>query len=254
MRDPLQHHVDVDGASLPPAAAPHFGAEHSSETGTRVKNYFETSGFSRWTAIYGDGIIPPIWRVIREGHERAMDQVIDWIQDDGARTALDAGCGTGALTMRLADCGYAVHGFDVSAPMVSFARYITKDRSPGIAPVFYVGNIAALDAAPRSYELVCCLDVLFHYPYPEVKEMLTRLAALCSYKIIGSFALRTPLNAFWMQIGKRFFHRKNRMTNMHLLSYDEVEQVLFRAGFRVTRTHRVKRFFYDSYVFEAVRR
>lgn len=250
----MQQQVDVDGAAPRSAPAALFASHDASETGKRVQNYFETSGFSRWTAIYGDGSIPPIWSVIREGHARAMDQVVDWIQDDGARTALDAGCGTGALTMRLADCGYAVHGFDVSAPMVSFARYNTQDRSRGVAPVFSVGDIAALEAAPLSYELVCCLDVLFHYPYAEVKEMLAKLASLCSYKIIGSFALRTPLNAFWMQIGKKYFHQKNRMTNMHLLSYDEVEQALYRAGFRVTRTRRVKRFFYDSYVFEAVRR
>jgi hypothetical protein len=44
------------------------------------------------------------------------------------------------------------------------------------------------------------------------------------------------------------------MTNLHLMTYDQIEQVLYRAGFRVTRTHRVKKFFYDSYVFEAVRR
>jgi hypothetical protein len=57
-----------------------------------------------------------------------------------------------------------------------------------------------------------------------------------------------------MEIGKRFFHQKNRMTNLHLMTYDQVEQVLYRAGLRMTRTHRVKKFFYDSFVFEAVRR
>lgn len=254
MRPPLRQHVDVDGTAPRSAPGTRFGEHAPSETGRRVQSYFETSGFSRWTAIYGEGSIPPIWSVIREGHERAMDQVVAWIQDDGARTALDAGCGTGALSLRLADCGYRVHGFDVSAPMVSFARYNTQDRSRGIAPEFFVGNIAALEAAPRAYELVCCLDVLFHYPYDEVLGMIDKLAGLCSYKLIGSFALRTPANAFWMQIGKRFFHQKNRMTNMHLLSYDQVEQAFYRAGFRVSRTHRVKRFFYDSYVFEAIRR
>lgn len=225
-----------------------------SETSRRVARYFETSGFSRWTAIYGEGSIPPIWRVIREGHDRAMAQVIAWIQDDGSRTALDAGCGTGTLSIRLADCGYRVVGLDVSAPMVSFARYNTQHRTRGTPPEFVVGDIAALGAAPRSFDLVCCLDVLFHYPYDEVKKMLAALAELSSYKVIGSFALRTSMNALWMEIGKRFFHKKNRMTNLHLHSYDQVEQILYRAGFRVTRCHRVKRFFYDSYIFEAIRR
>ncbi len=246
----------VDIGALPAELAPGklFSRHDPSETSKNVCRYFETSGFSRWTAIYGQGGIPPIWRVIRDGHDLATDCVIDWIQDDGSRTALDAGCGTGVLSMRLSDCGYRVHGFDVSAPMVSFAEYNTKDRGRGIPPQFFVGDIAALDAPSQSYDLVCCLDVLFHYPYAECAEMLTKLANLSAYKIIGSFALATPFNSFWMEIGKRYFHQKNRMTNLHLMTYDQVEQVLYRAGLTMMRTHRVKKFFYDSYLFEAVRR
>jgi magnesium-protoporphyrin O-methyltransferase len=234
--------------------SPLFGNLARSETKQRVAKYFETSGFSRWTAIYGQGSIPPIWRVIRDGHDLVMDQVIAWTANDDAGTALDAGCGTGALTMRLIERGYRVDGIDVSAPMVSFARYNTQDRSIGIAPRFFVGDIAALDAEPRSYDLVCCLDVLFHYPYDEVKTMLENLTSLSSHKVIGSFAIRTSMNALWMEIGKRFFHKKNRMTSLHLHSYDQIEQILYRAGFRLTRARRVKKFFYDSYVFEAIRR
>jgi magnesium-protoporphyrin O-methyltransferase len=249
----LQHYFDVSGNVPRGASGDTFTAHVPSTTGQRVKGYFETSGFSRWTAIYGEGSIPPVWSVIRDGHQRALEKVIAWIQDDPPRNALDAGCGTGTLSVRLADCGYRVDGFDISAPMVSFARYNTRDRMRGEAPQFFVGNIAELDAAPQSYELVCCLDVLFHYPYDEVLSMIDKLAGLSSHKVIGSFALRTPANSFWMSVGKRF-HKKNRMTSIHLLSYDEFERAFYRAGFRVTRTHRVKRFFYDSYVFEAVRR
>jgi hypothetical protein len=58
--------------SLPTAAPDQalFAKREPSETGARVRKYFETSGFSRWTAIYGAGDIPPIWKVIRDGHAR----------------------------------------------------------------------------------------------------------------------------------------------------------------------------------------
>jgi magnesium-protoporphyrin O-methyltransferase len=231
-----------------------FGNEPQSETGRRVAKYFETSGFSRWSAIYGDAPLPHIWNCIREGHSIALERVVEWLADDRPGTALDAGCGTGALTFRLADCDYAVDAFDVSPPMVSFARYMTGQREVRVQPTFQVGDIGALEAQPRSYDLVCCLDVLFHYPYDEVERMLSKLASLSSRKLIGSFAVSTPLNAFWMVIGKKFFHTKNRMTSLHLFTYDQVERILYRAGFKITRTHRVKKFFYDSFVFEAVRR
>jgi magnesium-protoporphyrin O-methyltransferase len=230
-----------------------FRSIAQSDTSKRVSKYFESSGFSRWTAIYGDGGIPPIWTVIRDGHRMAINTVIEWVKNDTTRTALDAGCGTGTLALALADQGYEVDGFDQSAPMVSYARYSCFGRTKGIQPHFQVGDIAALAGDERSYDLVCCLDVLFHYPYDEVKVMLENLAKISSHKLIGSFAVKTSMNSLWMMIGKKFFHQKNRMTSLHLLSYDEVEQVLYRAGFQMKRTRRVKKFFYDSFIFEAVR-
>jgi magnesium-protoporphyrin O-methyltransferase len=247
---------DLRSATIPltdRARSPLFGEPANSDVGSRVRKYFETSGFSRWTAIYGSGDIPPIWKVIRDGHQRAIDAVLRFIEDDADHTALDAGCGTGNLSIELANRGYEVDAFDVSAPMIHFAKYINTGRTNGIPPHFMVGDIAALDGQKRSYDLVCCLDVLFHYPYEEVAAMLTQLAELGTHKVIGSFALRTPFNDFWMKVGQRF-HAKNRMTKLFMFSYDQVEQILYRAGYKMARTKRIKFFFYDSFVFEAVRR
>ncbi|GAC1414571.1 MAG: magnesium protoporphyrin IX methyltransferase [Candidatus Velthaea sp.] len=239
--------------SARPGGMPLFADVRPSDVGSRVRKYFETSGFSRWTAIYGSGDIPPIWKVIRDGHQRALDVVLEWVKDDTAHTALDAGCGTGNLSVELADRAYEVDAFDVSAPMIHFARYINSGRTTGIAPNFMVGDISALAGSRKAYDLVCCVDVLFHYPYEEVTSMLTQLANLSGNKFIGSFAVRTPFNDFWMKVGQRF-HAKNRMTKLFMFSYDQVEQIMYRAGFKVTRTKRIKFFFYDSFVFEAVRR
>ncbi len=228
-----------------------FSNHTISETGKRVKSYFETSGFSRWTAIYGSGEIPPIWKVIRDGHGKALETVISWVATAQGHTVLDAGCGTGTLSTALASHGFEVDAFDVSAPMIHFAKYINHGRTKGIPPRFMVGDIAAL-AGERQYDVVCCLDVLFHYPLEEVSAMLRQIADLASHKVVASFAIRTPMNDFWMAVGQRF-HKKNRMTKLHMFTYDEVEQIMYRAGFKMMRKHRVKFFFYDSFVFEAVR-
>src|SRR5450755_2336330 len=78
---------------------PLFGERAASDVGSHVRKYFETSGFSRWTAIYGSGDIPPIWTVIRDGHQRAIEAVLSFIESDPYHTALDAGCGTGNLAI-----------------------------------------------------------------------------------------------------------------------------------------------------------
>ena len=231
---------------------PTFGTPDASAVGERVHRYFETSGFSRWTAIYGSGDIPPIWKVIRDGHQRALDAVISWVGKDENVTALDAGCGTGNLAIELAEHGYEVDGFDVSAPMIHFAKYINSGRTRKTPPNFMVGDIAAVEGNARTYDLVCCLDVLFHYPVDEASAMLTRLAKLSNGKLVASFALRTMMNDFWMKVGTKF-HSKNRMTKLFMFSYDEIEKVMAANGFKITRSKRVKFFFYDSFVFEAVR-
>jgi magnesium-protoporphyrin O-methyltransferase len=234
-------------------ARPNFTADAPSAVGERVRRYFETSGFSRWTAIYGTGDIPPIWKVIRDGHQRLLDHVLEWVGKDENVTALDAGCGTGTLAIALADSGYEVDGFDASAPMIHFAKYINSGRTKKTPPTFIVGDIATVEGQQKSYDLVCCLDVLFHYPLDEASAMLTRLASLSSDKLVASFALRTAANDFWMKVGTKF-HSKNRMTKLFMFRFDEVERHLATLGFTITRTKRVKFFFYDSFVFEAVRR
>jgi len=254
MQQTLQAHEATTAVpSVRTGGMPLFADISPSEIGGRVRKYFETSGFSRWTAIYGQGEIPPIWKVIRDGHQKALDAVLDFTAKDSAHTALDAGCGTGNLAIALANRDYEVDAFDVSAPMIHFAKYINAGRTKGHAPNFMVGDIAALAGNRKSYDLVCCLDVLFHYPIEEVTTMLTQLANLSNNKVVGSFAVRTPFNDFWMKVGTRF-HAKNRMTKLFMFSYDQIEQIMYRAGYKMMRTKRVKFFFYDSFVFEAVRR
>jgi methylase of polypeptide subunit release factors len=46
--------------------------------------------------------------VIRDGHRRAIEAVLSFIDGDSQHTALDAGFGTGNLAIELSDRGYKV--------------------------------------------------------------------------------------------------------------------------------------------------
>lgn len=73
----------------------------------------------------------------------------------------DLGCGTGTLTLLLAEAGYAVDGLDFSPAMVSRAR----DKAGHVA-TFVEGDAAEPPLVAASYDVVLCRHVLWAMPSP----------------------------------------------------------------------------------------
>ena len=77
-----------------------------------------------------------------------------------ARVA-DLGCGTGTLSLLLADEGYAVDGVDFSPEMVRRAR----DKAGHVA-TFIEGDAAEPPLVAAAYDVVLCRHVLWALPSP----------------------------------------------------------------------------------------
>jgi SAM-dependent methyltransferase len=85
-----------------------------------------------------------------------VSRMLEGESANGARRILDAGCGVGWFTGQLASFGFAeVEAFDFSATAATQAQR----KAPG-ARVF----VSALEDArsDRPYDVVICIDVLFH--------------------------------------------------------------------------------------------
>ncbi|MFE0250991.1 class I SAM-dependent methyltransferase [Streptomyces sp. NPDC059010] len=85
---------------------------------------------------------------------------------------LDAGCGKGYFARALARCGHRVDAFDTSPHAIEHAR--AEGGGPRCA-------VAALDEwrSPWPYDIVVCVDVLFHVPDDEEwRAALRNLASL----------------------------------------------------------------------------
>jgi SAM-dependent methyltransferase len=89
-----------------------------------------------------------------------LELLIAHLPDPPARVA-DLGCGTGSLSVLLADAGYAVDGVDFSAEMVTRAR----DKAAGRDGVtFAVADAADPSLEPHGYDVVLCRHVLWVLP------------------------------------------------------------------------------------------
>lgn len=86
-------------------------------------------------------------------------EVVELVESDHARTALDLGCGTGTNAIYLAQRGLAVVGVDFTPQAIESAR--AKARRANVAVDFRIGDVTRLDALREPFDLV--LDIgCFH--------------------------------------------------------------------------------------------
>lgn len=81
----------------------------------------------------------------------------------GSGRVADLGCGTGTLSLLLADQGHRVDGVDVSPAMVARARAKARARAD---VTFRVEDAAAVSLSAGAYDTVLCRHVLWAMPDP----------------------------------------------------------------------------------------
>jgi 2-polyprenyl-3-methyl-5-hydroxy-6-metoxy-1,4-benzoquinol methylase len=99
------------------------------------------------------------------------------------KRVLDAGCGIGYGSNMLAEAGAAeVAGVDIAEPVIEVAR---QTAAPGVT--FSVGDVAALEFASDSFDLVVCFEVIEHVEDADaVLDELRRVLAPDGLLVISS--------------------------------------------------------------------
>jgi SAM-dependent methyltransferase len=77
----------------------------------------------------------------------------------------DLGCGTGSLSVLLAEDGYRVTGVDLAPKMVAAAR--VKATGAGVAASFREGDVSSPDLPLQSFDAVVARHVVWALPDPE---------------------------------------------------------------------------------------
>ena len=90
------------------------------------------------------------------------------------KIVLDAGCGTGALSVMLARLGFEVIGADISEAMLALAQQ--KAAEAGVSVLFILQDICELDLYGTVGGVLCARDTLNHIEPKRLPEALRRLA------------------------------------------------------------------------------
>ncbi|MER7825701.1 methyltransferase domain-containing protein [Streptomyces sp. NPDC096097] len=102
---------------------------------------------------------------LRQEHTRAAWSRLlrSWLPE-GPADVLDVGCGTGSLSLLLAEAGHRVTGVDLAPRMVERAQ--GKLAAAGLAGRFLVGDAADPPTGQQRYDVLLCRHLLWTLPDP----------------------------------------------------------------------------------------
>lgn len=219
----------------------------------RLAAYFDGTARKAWIDLTGDAKVSGIRATVRAGRERMRETLLSWLPQDLRRTRLlDAGCGTGALSVSAACRGAEVTGVDVAEGLVAIARERTPSFIGHGRIDWHAGDM--LDPALGEFAHVVAMDSLIHYPASDIVATVAELSQRCSNSILFTFAPHTRALGAMHKVGK-FFPRSDRSPAIVPVAEDELRQRLASlSGWRIGRTERISSGFYTSQAMELVRR
>ena len=108
------------------------------------------------------------------------------------RTLLDVGCGTGTLTVLLAQRGYEMIAADASTDMLCIAQEKFAELPDVVPPLFLCQSMTELDLYGTVDAAVSCLDAINYLPPKDLPELLRRLHLFLEPDGIFIFDINSP--------------------------------------------------------------
>lgn len=109
-------------------------------------------------------------------YDRAIRDMLHMMEVETGATVLDAGCGPGVHSIRIAKAGYHVCAIDISNMMLSEARRRAEAENVTDKIDFYQKDLTKLDFADNSFRYVFSWGVIIHIP--DAEKALDELARI----------------------------------------------------------------------------
>jgi magnesium-protoporphyrin O-methyltransferase len=214
-------------------------------TRDRVERYFDRTATEVWARLTSDAPVSGIRATVRAGRDRMRALILAQLPQDlrGARV-LDAGCGTGALSVALAARGAEVVAVDIAPQLIAIAR----ERVPeGLRARIHLVAGDMMDPALGAFDHVVAMDSMIYYGAADIARLLGSAAPRVSGRFVFTLPPRTPaLMAMW-RLG-RLFPRRDRSPVMVPQSAAAIAAALRAAGVpgRLTEVGCIRSGFYIS--------
>jgi magnesium-protoporphyrin O-methyltransferase len=221
-----------------------------------LETYFDRTASSAWAKLTSDAPLGRIRATVRAGRDDMRATLLSWLpQDLSGKRVLDAGAGTGALSVEMARRGAQVTAIDLSPTLVDLARTRIPTNLGEGGIDFRVGDM--LDPALGHFDHIVCMDSLIHYRAPDVVRAVAGLAARAEKSVLFTFAPRTPMLAAMHAVG-RLFPRSDRAPAIEPVGPRALGKRLASdaalTAWSANRTRRIESGFYKSQALEIVRK
>jgi magnesium-protoporphyrin O-methyltransferase len=224
-----------------------------------IRSYFEGRA-PGWIRLTADAPVSGVRRAVRRGRREMADTLLGWLPPSGTNgakgpTVLDAGCGPGEISVRLAQRGFRVTGVELAPSLARAAR--ERAHGAGLDGQIQVLDGDLADAPDGPWDHVLCMDVLFHYPREEAAELVVSLAGRARRSLLLTMAPRTLLLGTLGAVGS-LFPRRDRAPRLHPVPVEaflsDITSDPRMAGWEAGRQRRVTAAVYFSHAVELRRR
>jgi magnesium-protoporphyrin O-methyltransferase len=221
----------------------------------QLETYFDRTAAEAWARLTSTAKVSRIRETVRMGRDRMRDTLLAGLPMDMRGTRLlDAGCGTGALSVEAALRGANVVAIDLSATLVKLAEERLPKALGAGSIEFHVGDM--LDASLGHFDYVVSMDSLIHYDANDIVDALEALTARTRVSVQFTFAPKTPLLTVMHNVGK-LFPRGDRAPAIVPVSESNLRRLIPQrasmAQWKIGRSARIKSGFYTSHAMELVR-
>jgi magnesium-protoporphyrin O-methyltransferase len=226
------------------------------ERRSELETYFDRTAVAAWSRLTSDAPVGRIRATVRAGRDEMRSTLLSWLPQDlrGARL-LDAGCGTGALSIDAARRGARVVAVDISPSLIQIASArLPLDVSRG-AIQFVAGDM--LNPTLGKFDFVVAMDSVIHYRPTDVVRIFAGLATRARHSLLATFAPRTAALTLMHAVG-RAFPRQHRAPAIEPVAEQYLKRLIADhpdlEDWSFGRSRRVASSFYKSHALELIRR